>query len=111
MVGVHIHLASRGSSRGCTHQLVSLCLPASPCLPPAVTHSASTTCPTAPLPAGAAWWEEGGGRLAVLGSAAMFDDEWLGREDNTPLLDFLVGCLFFAECTDVWSCADLCFVC
>lgn len=51
--------------------------------------------------AGAAWWEEGGsgtdaggscrGRLAVLGSAALFDDEWVGREDNTALLDFLLG--------------------
>lgn len=45
-------------------------------------------------PAGAAWWQEGGGgsgRLAVLGSAAMFDDEWLAKEDNTALLDFLLG--------------------
>ncbi|EFN56850.1 hypothetical protein CHLNCDRAFT_51639 [Chlorella variabilis] len=43
---------------------------------------------------GAAWWQEGGGgsgRLAVLGSAAMFDDEWLAKEDNTALLDFLLG--------------------
>ncbi|PRW50771.1 intraflagellar transport 52-like protein [Chlorella sorokiniana] len=42
---------------------------------------------------GAAWWEEGGssGRLALLGSAAMFDDEWLGKEDNTAVLDFLLG--------------------
>ncbi|KAL4443392.1 hypothetical protein ABPG75_011129 [Micractinium tetrahymenae] len=40
---------------------------------------------------GGAWWQEGGGRLAVLGSAAMFDDEWLGKEDNTGVLDFLVG--------------------
>ncbi|KAI3426955.1 hypothetical protein D9Q98_006899 [Chlorella vulgaris] len=42
---------------------------------------------------GAAWWEDGGeaGRLAVLGSAAVFDDEWLGKEDNTALLDFLLG--------------------
>ena len=31
------------------------------------------------------------GRQAVLGSAAMFDDDWLGKEDNTPLLDFLLG--------------------
>jgi len=45
------------------------------------------------LCAGAAWWEEGGssGRLALLGSAAMFDDEWLGKEDNTAVLDFLLG--------------------
>jgi intraflagellar transport protein 52 len=27
----------------------------------------------------------------VLGSAAVFDDEWLGKEDNTALLDFLLG--------------------
>lgn len=42
---------------------------------------------------GAAWWEEGSGSgwLALLGSAAMFDDEWLGKEDNTAVLDFLLG--------------------
>lgn len=34
------------------------------------------------LAAGGAWWQEGGGRLAVLGSATMIDDEWLGKEDN-----------------------------
>lgn len=27
----------------------------------------------------------------MLGSAAVFDDEWLGKEDNTALLDFLLG--------------------
>lgn len=50
------------------------------------------------LPPGAAWWEEGGGsgRLALLGSAAMFDDEWLSKEDNTALLDFLLGALLRA---------------
>ncbi|KAL4429204.1 hypothetical protein ABPG77_010183 [Micractinium sp. CCAP 211/92] len=43
------------------------------------------------LAIGGAWWQEGGGRLAVLGSATMIDDEWLGKEDNAGVLDFLVG--------------------
>ncbi len=29
----------------------------------------------------------------MVGSAHMFDDEWLGKEDNEALLDFLVGWL------------------
>ena len=43
--------------------------------------------------AGAAWQQEGAGRVVILGSAHMFDDEWLGKEDNESLLDFLVGWL------------------
>lgn len=39
--------------------------------------------PAACCLAGGAWWQESGGRLAVLGSAAMFDDDWLAKEDNT----------------------------
>lgn len=76
------------------------------CLAPGGARWAACACGRVdPVPAclparlaGAAWWEDargsGGGaagRLAVLGSAAMFDDEWLGREGNAPLLDFLVG--------------------
>ena len=34
---------------------------------------------------------DGGGRLAVLGSCHMFDDEWLGKEHNTAILDFILG--------------------
>lgn len=29
----------------------------------------------------------------------MFDDEWLGKEDNTPLLDFLLGWMLKAGLT------------
>lgn len=60
-----------------------------------------------PPATGAAWWEEGGssGRLALLGSAAMFDDEWLSKEDNTAVLDFLLGALRCAMlCCAMMSC-------
>lgn len=56
-----------------------------PCCPGCLAHLA-----------GAAWWQpdgSSGGRVVLLGSAQMFDDEWLGREDNEPLLDFLLGWL------------------
>ena len=60
--------------------------------------------------AGAAWQQEGAGRVVILGSAHMFDDEWLGKEDNEPLLDFLVGWLlkvrvgcWTKEAQDVWN--------
>ncbi|GAB4818575.1 hypothetical protein N2152v2_005621 [Parachlorella kessleri] len=45
------------------------------------------------MAAGAAWQQEGTGRVVMVGSAHMFDDEWLGKEDNEALLDFLVGWL------------------
>lgn len=40
---------------------------------------------------GAAWWREGSGRVIALGSAYMFHDDWLGKQDNAAVLDFLVG--------------------
>lgn len=42
-----------------------------------------------PCPAGAVWFEEGAGRLAVLGSAQIFDDKWIDKEDNSKIMDFL----------------------
>lgn len=46
-------------------------------------------------PVGALWKGveargEGSGRLAVLGSGRMADDEWLDREDNAKILDFVL---------------------
>lgn len=38
---------------------------------------------------GALWNEEGGGRIAVLGSAQMFDDKWIDKEENSKLMDFI----------------------
>ncbi len=40
-------------------------------------------------PLAAAWAGEGGGRLLVLGSAAVFDDTWLDKEDNSRLMEFV----------------------
>ena len=37
----------------------------------------------------AVWTGERGGKLAVLGSAAMFDDKWLDVEDNAKVMDWL----------------------
>lgn len=38
---------------------------------------------------GALWQGEAGGKLAVVGSAAMFDDKWLDSEDNSKIMDWL----------------------
>lgn len=46
------------------------------------------------------------GRLAVLGSAAMFDDEWLGREANTAILDFILGCVTNGTLMDCPTASD-----
>lgn len=44
----------------------------------------------APLCCTAAVWSgERGGKLAVLGSAAMFEDKWLDVEDNAKIMDWL----------------------
>ncbi|GLC42371.1 hypothetical protein PLESTB_000654100 [Pleodorina starrii] len=40
-------------------------------------------------PVGAVWAQPGYGRIAVLGSAAMFDDKWLDKEENSKVMDFL----------------------
>ncbi len=40
-------------------------------------------------PAGALWTQPGAGKLAVLGSAEMFDDAWLDREDNARVMDWV----------------------
>ena len=40
-------------------------------------------------PAGALWQGQAGGKLAVLGSVAMFDDKWLDAEDNGQIMDWL----------------------
>eukprot|EP00891_Asterochloris_glomerata_P008218 jgi/Astpho2/8218/e_gw1.00122.65.1_t len=38
---------------------------------------------------GALWTQPGAGKLAVLGSAEMFDDAWLDREDNARVMDWV----------------------
>lgn len=40
-------------------------------------------------PIGALWQGQTGGKLAVLGSVAMFDDKWLDSEDNSNIMDWL----------------------
>lgn len=39
--------------------------------------------------AGALWQGQAGGKLAVMGSVAMFDDKWLDSEDNSKIMDWL----------------------
>lgn len=39
-------------------------------------------------PVGAVWAQPGYGRIAVVGSAAMFDDKWLDKEENSKVMDF-----------------------
>ena len=41
------------------------------------------------LHAGALWQGQAGGKLAVMGSVAMYDDKWLDSEDNSKLMDWL----------------------
>ena len=38
---------------------------------------------------GALWQGQAGGKLAVMGSVAMFDDKWLDSEDNSKIMDWL----------------------
>ena len=57
--------------------------------PDPVDRSAIAIAGVAPAGAGAVWGREGGGRIAVLGSAAMLGDTWLEREDNSRIMDFL----------------------
>ncbi|KAG2452057.1 hypothetical protein HYH02_003093 [Chlamydomonas schloesseri] len=40
-------------------------------------------------PVGAVWAQPGYGRIAVLGSCAMFDDKWLDKEENSKVMDFI----------------------
>ena len=39
--------------------------------------------------AGALWQGQAGGKLAVVGCVAMFDDKWLDSEDNSKIMDWL----------------------
>lgn len=41
--------------------------------------------------------KNGSGRLAVLGSVAMFDDNWLDKEENSKLMDVVVRWLLGSE--------------
>lgn len=41
-------------------------------------------------PVGAVWEKRGAGKICVLGSGLMFSDEWIGKEENDKLLDFVV---------------------
>jgi intraflagellar transport protein 52 len=40
-------------------------------------------------PLGAVWAQPGYGRIAVLGSCAIFDDKWLDKEENSKVMDFM----------------------
>jgi hypothetical protein len=44
-----------------------------------------------PISAGACWQAGGGlgGKLMVLGSASIFADQWLDKEDNSRFMDFV----------------------
>jgi hypothetical protein len=41
-------------------------------------------------PVGAVWEKRGAGKICVMGSGLMFADEWIGKEENDKLLDFVV---------------------
>mmetsp|Transcript_23525 Transcript_23525/g.39445 ORF Transcript_23525/g.39445 Transcript_23525/m.39445 type:complete len:455 (+) Transcript_23525:325-1689(+) len=41
-------------------------------------------------PVGAVWEKKGAGRICVLGSGLMFEDNWLGKEENDKLMDFVM---------------------
>jgi len=75
---------------------------------------------------GALWQGQAGGKLAVMGSVAMFDDKWLDSEDNSKIMDWLfrwlkpVGPLFFMPESGnsnqvahgkMTSCCHLCMPC
>ncbi|KAG1674864.1 hypothetical protein FOA52_015254 [Chlamydomonas sp. UWO 241] len=34
-------------------------------------------------------WSKGAGKICVLGSAAMFDDKWIDKEENSKVMDFV----------------------
>ncbi|KAK9799752.1 hypothetical protein WJX73_009729 [Symbiochloris irregularis] len=57
--------------------------------PAAVLLSSGEACHPHDQPLGALWTEEGKGRVAVLGSAAMLSDDWLSQEDNAHIADWL----------------------
>mmetsp|Transcript_21162 Transcript_21162/g.46315 ORF Transcript_21162/g.46315 Transcript_21162/m.46315 type:complete len:474 (-) Transcript_21162:547-1968(-) len=40
-------------------------------------------------PLGAIWHQPGQGRIAVVGSVAMFDDKWIDKEENSKIMDFV----------------------
>lgn len=35
------------------------------------------------------WAKRGAGKLVVMGSAQVFDDKWLDKEENSKLMDFV----------------------
>ncbi|MEW5301201.1 MAG: hypothetical protein WDW38_004741 [Sanguina aurantia] len=41
-------------------------------------------------PLGALWHQNGSGKIAVVGSVAMFDDKWIDKEENSKVMDFLL---------------------
>ncbi len=47
--------------------------------------------------AGAVKALDGGGRVVVVGSAAMFDDDWLEKEHNGQLFDWILSFLLQAR--------------
>jgi intraflagellar transport protein 52 len=97
--------AFAGSSGGEENRPVAFVMPHAATLnvqkPATAVLSSGKACYPTQRPVAAAWRGnkargEGAGRVAVLGSGAMADDEWLDREDNAKVLDFFLR----------WLCPD-----
>ena len=67
--------------------------------PPSSTLGSNPVCAT-----GALWTQPGAGKLAVLGSAEMFDDAWLDREDNARVMDWVFRWLRRVRATSFLYC-------
>lgn len=44
----------------------------------------------------------GSGKIAVVGSVAMFDDKWIDKEENSKVMDFLLKWLRPVRGRAVW---------
>ena len=67
--------------------------------PPSSAVGSNPVCAT-----GALWTQPGAGKLAVLGSAEMFDDAWLDREDNARVMDWVFRWLRRVRATSCLLC-------
>lgn len=74
----------------CSHKTCSIQILMQPRSSVSVKSAATLILPICLCSATAALWSgEQGGKLAVLGSVAMFDDKWLDVEDNAKIMDWL----------------------
>ena len=55
----------------------------------ATSPTCCAACSACRTRAGAAWSQQGQGKLAVLGSVLMFDDKWIDKEENSKVMEFL----------------------